>query len=57
MQIFISSYLSGLQKRGDLKMNVFSFLNHVMGTQKNHLNEMVLLSTQNMCLDYGLESV
>ena len=22
---------------------------HVVGTQKNHLNEMVLLSTQNIC--------
>ena len=27
------------------------FLSYVVGTQKNHLNETVLLSTQNICLN------
>ena len=29
----------------------FSTKTYVVGTQKNHLNEMVLLSTQNLCLN------
>ena len=29
----------------------FSTKTYVVGTQKNRLNEMVLLSTQNICLD------
>ena len=28
---------------------LISQLKHVVGTQKNHLNEMVLLKTQNIC--------
>ena len=33
------------------KKNIFLFLTkaYVVGTQKNHLNEMVLLSTKNIC--------
>ena len=27
----------------------FSTKTYIVGTQKNHLNEMVLLSTQNIC--------
>ena len=36
--------------------NYFSYLSskiYVVGTQKNHLNEMVLWGTQNTCLTYG----
>ena len=29
--------------------NYMSWLNYVMGTEKNRLNETVLLSTQNLC--------
>ena len=30
----------------------FSTKTYVVGTQKNHLNEMVLLNTQNKCLNH-----
>ena len=45
--------ISGLQVCGIIK-NYFPYLStktYVVGTQKNHLNEMVLLNTQNICLD------
>ena len=32
----------------------FSANTYVVGTQKNHLHEMVLLSTQNMCLNWWI---
>ena len=40
----------GLQIRVcDKLFSYFSMETYVVGTQKNHLNEMVLLSTQNIC--------
>ena len=33
----------------EIKFSYFSSNTHVVGTQKNRLNETVLLSTQNMC--------
>ena len=46
---------SGLTSGKDVKLNnyfpYFSTKAYVVGTQKNHLNEMVLLSTQNICLN------
>ena len=40
---------SGLQKR--VRIGKLFSLTHVVGTQKNPLNEMVLLSTQNTFLN------
>ena len=33
------------------QFSYFSTITYVVGTQKNRLNEMVLLSTQNICLN------
>ena len=35
------------------KKSYFSTKTYVVGTQKNRLNETVLLRTQNICLNYG----
>ena len=44
-----SAFISGLQLRvGKKKSSYFSTKTYVVGTQKNRLNEMVLLSTQNI---------
>ena len=34
----------------------FAIKTYVMGTQKNHLNEMVLLSTQNKCSNWSIRN-
>ena len=38
--------MSAYQKK---KISYFSAKTYIVGTQKNHLNETVLLSTQNIC--------
>ena len=43
--------LSGLQIRVCIGKLFFSPKTYVVGAQKNRLNETVLLSTQNTCLD------
>ena len=45
-----------LNKRAQLKIvfSYFSTKTYVVGTQKSHLNEMVLLSTQNMFILFDL---
>ena len=44
--------------RGDIYKTIFLFQNktYVVGTQKNHLNEMVLLGTHNICLDWSIKN-
>ena len=46
-----SFIVSDLQLRVHTKKLIFLFLNqtYVVGTQKNHLNEAVILSTRNIC--------
>ena len=39
------------------QLSYFSTKTYVVGTQKNHLNETVLLSTQNICLNDGYENI
>ena len=60
LQVFFVSFLqishdyAGLQIRvciGKKKFLYFSFKTYVVGTEKNRLNETVLLSTQNTCLN------
>ena len=49
----VSCVQNSLQIR-ELNRNYFSYFStktYVVGTQKNHLNEMVLLSTRNICLN------
>ena len=47
----ISLLLAGLQLRvrNEKLISYFSARTYVVGTQKNRLNETVLLSTQNIC--------
>ena len=51
MHSYLETY-SGLKLRvynQNLIFSYFSTKTHVVGTQKNRLNETVLLSTQNIC--------
>ena len=40
-----------------IKNNYFSTKTYVVGTQKNHLNEMVILSTKTFVKTDGLENI
>ena len=44
--------------RGDIYKIIFLFQikTYVVGAQKNHLNEMVLLGTHNICLDWSIKN-
>ena len=51
--ILLLLILSGLQIRVCIEKLFFSSKTYVVGTQKKRLNETVLLSTQNTCLNDG----
>ena len=49
VEISVNAHIMVLNK---IKINSYlSAKSYVLGTRKNHLNEMVLLSTQNKCLN------
>ena len=47
----LAGFVDKLFQEGQENISYFSAKTYVVGTQKNRLNEMVLLSTQNICLN------